>query len=169
MQQQPEPLQRTYLTAAIYLAGAAAYFLLVEVLGANFLITPLFMGGIMLVASTQRPRLLAPAVLLGCWGLAVLLLNRGVLSGNRTAAVYIAAFGLASLILLLLRRRLSPPIALEGAAVVMIVSGLALYASYDVAAFGRGWLWALVLALNAAGLVLAGHWRHRHAAFAAAG
>jgi hypothetical protein len=163
MQPEPEPLRSTYTTAATYPTGAAAYFLAVEMLGVTFLVTPLFFGGNLLVTATQRRRLLVPAVLLGCWGTAVILLDRGLLPANRTPAVYIIALGVAAPILLLRRRSVAARISLESAAVVMTVAGLALYSSYDVAAFARGWLWALLLALNAVGLLLAARWRQRHA------
>lgn len=161
MKSQYGEMTRVYATAGVYLAGAAIYFLVVEVFGANFLITPLFIGGIMLVASVVRPRLLASAIVLAAWGVAVLLVDHGVLASGRATPSYMAAFGVAALILLALRRWFAAEVALESIAVIMLVGGIALYAAYDQPAFGRGWLWALALALNAIGLVLAAWWRAR--------
>lgn len=159
MRSQYGELAHVYATAAVYLVGAAVYFLVVEVFGANFLITPLFIGGIMLVASVARPRLLASAIVLAAWGTAVLLVDHGVLASGRAAPSYMAAFGVAALVLLALRRRIAAKVALESIAVIMLVGGVALYAAYDHSALARGWLWALALALNAVGLVLAARWR----------
>jgi len=161
MDSRTEPISRTYVTAAIYAAGALAYWLAVGVGGLTFGSTPLFLGCIMLVASIMRPRLLASAVLLLAWGMGVILLQEGVLPRQRAAAVFLIAFGLAALILLVLRSRLDLRVSLESAAVVMLTGGLALYISYDLDPFGRGWLWAAALLLNAVGLVVAAHWRQR--------
>lgn len=147
-------------TAAVYLAGALVYFLLVEVAGVDFLITPVFFGGMMLVASVLRPRLLASAILLLAWGAAVLLVEHEVLAHGRASSSYMAAFGLAALVLLLLRRWIAIEVSLESAAIILLAGGVALYLSGDITAFGRGWLWAAATALNAIVLLVV-EWRRR--------
>ncbi len=86
--------------AAVYVIGAVCYFVAREFLELPFTASPLFVGVVMLAASRVRRRLLASAVLLLTWGAAILINGRGPFEAGRTAALYIAAFGLGSGILL---------------------------------------------------------------------
>ncbi|MHB8577353.1 MAG: hypothetical protein ACYDCQ_18730 [Dehalococcoidia bacterium] len=155
--------RQTYGTAAVYLAGAAIYVALVEAAGAPFAITPLTFGVIMLLAGVFRRRLLASGVLLCAWGTGVLLLDRGVVPSDRSAAVFIIAFGAGALVLSLLRRSFDVSVSLESAALIMLVGGLGLYLSFSIDAFGHAWPWGVALAANAGGLVLAAELRLRRA------
>lgn len=168
MTESREPIVKSLATAAIYATGALAYYLTVAQFGANFAVTPLFFGAVMLVASVFRPRLIASALLLGAWGAAVLLLQHGALPRERNSAVYMIAFGAAALLSLLARRWIDPAVALESAAVVLLVGGLSLYGSFDVDRLGRGSFWALALFLNAVGLAATALWRDRARKLAAA-
>lgn len=150
-------------TAAVYAAGAALYYLTVERQGVTFLVTPLFMGAIMLVAAFFRPRLLASAVLLAAWGAAVLLIHAGKIPSDRSAPAYMFAFGVGAAVLLAAGRWIAPRVALETTAIVLLVGGAALYGAFDIGPLGDGWFWALVLLINAIGLVLVQEWKHLRA------
>jgi hypothetical protein len=156
-----KPVSRVYAVFTVYIGGAVLYFLLLEAGGVTFDVTPLFFGAVMLVASPFRPRLLASAVMLGAWGVAVLLVRHGPLPDDREAPAFLTACGLGLAALLALRRWVPAEIAVESATAVLIVGGLAFYFTYDVEAFARAWPWAVALALNAAGLVLVEAWRAR--------
>ncbi len=158
-----EPFSRSIGTACVYTAGAGAYFIAVELAGLNFLYSPLIFGGIMLAAACFRPRLLPSALFLAAWGVAVLLVHFGTIPSDRTAPAYMFAVGFAAVCMLALGRRFNAREALESAAAILTTAGLGLYLSYDIEAFGRGWLWSLALLLNAAGLVLFALW-HQHRA-----
>ncbi len=147
--------------AGVYALGAALYFVLVQLAGLTFQATPLIFGGTLLVASVFRPRVLAAALLLLCWGVAVALLNAGALPEARTGAAYMVAFGVAAAVMMLLRRWIAPPVALQSAAAVLLAGGLALYGAFDVDALGRGWLWTLVVLADAACLAAASLYRSR--------
>ena len=145
--------------AAVYAAGAGLYYVIVARHGVTFLVTPLFIGGIMLVAAVFRPRLLASAALLSAWGAAVLLIHAGRIPSARSAPAYMFAFGVAAAVLRLSGRWLAPRVALETTAIVLLVGGAALYGAFDIGPLGDGWFWALVLLVNAIGLVLVEEWK----------
>jgi hypothetical protein len=70
--------EREYFgAAAVYAAGAVAFYVARESLELDFLASPLFYGVMLLIASYFRRRLLASALILICWGVAVLLDGRG--------------------------------------------------------------------------------------------
>lgn len=162
-------MSRALGAAAVYVGGAAAYYAALQGLGVTFQATPLILGIVMLAASIFRARLLASAVLLLAWGAAAIALEYEWLPRERSSAVYMIAFGLAALALLLLRRRVAPRVALESAAIIMLVGGLSFFAAYEVDALGRPWLWSLALIVNAAGLVAVAWWRQRRSGRGATG
>lgn len=139
--------------AAVYVAGAAAYYVARRYLGLGFTASPLFAGVLMLVASYFRLRLLASAVLLITWGSAILFAGHGPIAAGHSTPLYIGAFGLGALILLLLRRWIDARVALENVASVMLAVGLWFYFDYDYPVMERIWLWSAWLLANAAALV----------------
>lgn len=144
--------------AAVYAAGAVLYFIARESLGLNFLASPLFYGVLVLAASYFRPRLLASAVILVCWGIAVLVDGNGPLAGGRTAQVHVAGFGVGALACLRLGRWIPARVALESVAIIMIVVGVWYYFVEEYAVLERAWLWSAVFLANAAGLAGSALW-----------
>jgi hypothetical protein len=142
--------------AAVYAAGAVLYFVAREFLALDFLVSPLFYGVVVLIASYFRPRLLASAVILTAWGIAVLLDGRGPVAEGRTAPVHLAGFGVGALLCLLLRRWIDARVALESIAIIMIVAGLWYYFAFEFSALQEAWLWSAVFLASAAMLVLWG-------------
>ena len=138
--------------AAVYAAGGVLYFVAREVLGVGFLASPLLYGLIVLAASVFRPRLRAPAVLLTVWGAAVLLDGHGPIAEGRSAAVYIAGFGLGALLLRLLERWIDTRAALESLAAVILITGVWFYFAEAYEILTRPWLWSAWLLLSAGAL-----------------
>ncbi|MGH2588788.1 MAG: hypothetical protein ACRDJE_28020 [Dehalococcoidia bacterium] len=148
---------REYFGAAtVYAAGAVLYFLAREVFDMDFLASPLFYGVMLLVASYFRPRLLASAVVLICWGIAVLADGNGPLEEGRTASVHTFGFGVGALLCLLLRRWIPERVALESLAIIMVVVGLWYYFVHDFSVLEDAWLWSAVFLASAAALVVVG-------------
>ncbi len=144
-------------TAAVYVAGGIVYYLLREMGGLDFTASPLLYGLMLLVACRFRPRLLASAVLMLVWGAAVLVDGKGPFPADRTAPFFMAAFGLGAGILLLLRGRIEPRVALESIAAVMTTAGVWFYFVHDIPMLEKTWLWTGYFLLYAAGL-LVGEW-----------
>lgn len=139
--------------AAVYAIGAVAYFIAREVLEMDFLLSPLFYGLIVLAASYVRPRLLAPAIVLICWGTAVVLDGRGPIEDGRTAQMHTFGFGLGALVLWLLRARIDPAASLQTLATIMLVVGVWYYFVYEIPELEEPWLWSAVFLATAAALV----------------
>lgn len=153
----PTDARREYFgAAAVYAAGAVLYFSAREFVGLDFQASPLFYGMMLLIASYFRRRLLASAVILTMWGIAVLLDGRGPIAEGRTAPVHLFGFGAGTLLCLLLDRWIAARVALESIAVITIVVGLWYYFVYDVSALEEAWLWSAVFLASAALLVLQG-------------
>ena len=140
--------------AAVYAAGAVLYFVAREVLKVDFIISPLFYGLLVLAASYFRRRLLASAVVLICWGIAVILDGKGPLEGGRTAQVHTIGFGVGALATLLLGRWIPSRVALESVAIIMIVVGVWYYLVYEVPELEEPWLWSAVFLASAAALLV---------------
>lgn len=160
-------MARVYITAAIYVAGAMVYYLLLTPFDVTFEATPFIFGVILLIAAPFRPRVLASAVLLLAWGAAVLALHDDWLP-NRPGPVYIGAFGLAATVLRLLSRWVEPRVALENVAVVMLSSGVFFYFAFEIEALNRAWFWSIALLVNTAALVAYETWKAHRATHAQA-
>lgn len=142
--------------AAVYAAGAVIYYAAREFLDVDFLVSPLFYGLMLLVASYFRPRLLASAVILICWGAAVLADGNGPLADGRTAQVHTFGFGAGALACLLLERWIPTRVALESLAVILLIVGVWYYLVYEFSVLERAWLWSAVFLASAIALVVAG-------------
>jgi hypothetical protein len=140
--------------AAVYAAGAVIFFVLRQVVNVDFLLSPLLYGLILLAGSYFRPRLLASAVILLTWGVAVLLDGKGPLAADRTAQVFMVGFGVSAVFLLLLRRWVDSRVALESLAVILIVAGIWYYFEKEHSVFREPWLWSAVLLASALALAV---------------
>lgn len=145
---------RNVLGAAMYVAGAAAYWYAVERLGVTFDATPLIFGLVALVGSAVRPRLLASAVLLLVWGGVVLLVRHGPLPDDREAPLFLLAFGVGAALLVALRRWIPPKVALESVAAVLVGGGAGFYLAGEDTVFTSAWFWSAVLLASGALLVV---------------
>lgn len=147
--------------AAVYAVGAVLYFLLREVARLDFIYSPLFYGLLVLAASAFRPRLLATAIVLVCWGIAVVSDGKGPLADGRTAQIHTIGFGAGALALWLLRGRLDPARSLQSLATVMLVVGVWYYFVYDEPVLERAWLWSAVFLATALALAVSALPIHR--------
>ena len=150
--------------AAVYAAGAVVYFVAREALGMEFTLSPLFYGLMLLGAASFRRPLLAPAIVLICWGVAVVLDGKGPLEEGRTAQVHTFGFGLGALLLWLLRGRIEPAGSLQTVAIVMLVVAVWYYFVDDYPVLERAWLWSAVFLLGAAATIAGGLVQRRAAA-----
>jgi hypothetical protein len=146
----------------VYAAGAVLYFVLREVVRIDFILSPLLYGLLVLGASAFRPRLLATAIVLICWGIAVVLDGKGPLADGRTAQVHTIGFGAGALVLWLLRDRIDAAGSLQSLATVMLVVGAWYYFVYDYPVLERAWLWSAVFLATAIALVVGGILRPFH-------
>ena len=141
-------MQRRALgSGLVLLAGAGAYALLVGVAGTSFAVTPLFLGAVAVVAGVAgtRPRVIGTGAVLAGWGAAVLLVDRGVVPGERTASPYMLGIASGLLVAAALAGPRDRSDWLTSGAVAAFTGPLALYLSYDVATFGRWPLWAFAM------------------------
>ena len=150
--------------AAVYAAGAVLYFVAREALGMEFTLSPLFYGLMLLAAGYFHRPLLAPAIVLICWGVAVVLDGKGPLAEGRTAQVHTFGFGLGALLLWLLRDRIDPAGSLQTVAIVMLVVAVWYYFVDDFPVLERAWLWSAVFLLGAAATIAGGLVQRRAAA-----
>lgn len=127
-------------------AGAGVYALVAGVAGATFAGTPLALGIIAVVAGIvgTRHRVVGTGVVLAGWGVAVLLVDRGVVPAERTAPAYMLGTA-AGLLVAAAAGRAERGAWLTSGAIAAFTGPLVLYLSYDLAAFGRWPFWALAL------------------------
>jgi len=121
--------------SAIVLAlGAAIYLVLMGPLGVTFDATPLVVGSVVLVAATagRAHRLMATALTLIGWGVAVLLTRHGPLPDDREAATFLVAAGLGLLASRLVAR-LRPGVEVGEGSTVLVVGGMAFFFAFDAA------------------------------------
>lgn len=148
-------------TAAVYAGGGVVYAALREGARLDFTASPLLYGLVLLVAAWFRRRLLASAVLMLIWGVAVLLDGKGPFAPDRTAPFFMTAFGLGAAVLVLLRDRIDYQVALESVAAVMVTAGVWFYFVYDFPVLEETWVWTAYFFLYAVGLVAAEWWERR--------
>ncbi len=145
---QTTKMQRRALgSGLVLLAGAGAYALLVGVADTAFAVTPLILGAVAVVAGVAgtRPRVIGTGAVLAGWGAAVLLVDRGVVPGERTTPAYMLGIASGLLAAAALAGPRDRSDWLTSGAVAAFTGPLALYLSYDVAAFGRWPLWAFAM------------------------
>lgn len=128
-------------------AGAAAYALLQGVLDVRFAATPLALGVVALAAGAlgSRRRVVGTGAVLAGWGLTVLLVDQDIVPAERTTPAYMLGIATGLLVTAALADRRERAAWLTSGAIAAFTGPLALYLSYDVAAFGRWPLWAVAL------------------------
>ena len=139
---------RTSLASGIvFLVGAGVYALVQGPGGADFNLTPLFVGAIAIVAglSSRRRRALATGLVLAGWGAAVLAVAHGVVPADRTTPAYMLGIAVGLLVTAGVSRHDESAELMNSAAVAAFLGPLGLYLSYDVAALGRWPAWAVTL------------------------
>jgi hypothetical protein len=139
---------RTSLASGIvFLVGAGAYALVQGPGGADFNLTPLFVGTTAIVAglSSRRRRALATGLVLAGWGAAVLAVAHGVVPADRTTPAYMLGIAVGLLVTAGVSRHDDRSELMNSAAVAAFLGPLGLYLSYDAPALGRWPAWAVTL------------------------
>ena len=137
----------TERVAGVVLAVAAAVYAgLVGGAGVTFDITPLAVGVATVAAGLigRRRRLVPIGLTLAGWGAAVLLVLNGPVPDDRQAAAYLIGTAVGLLAASVVARAWN--LALTGALLSVLSSGVAFYLAYDIEAFGGWKLWAGALA-----------------------
>ncbi len=134
-------------SGVVFLVGAGAYALIQGPGGADFNLTPLFVGTIAIVAglSSRRRRALATGLVLTGWGAAVLAVAHGVVPADRTTPAYMLGIAVGLLVTAGVSRHDDRRELMNSAAVAAFLGPLGLYLSYDVAVLGRWPAWAVTL------------------------
>ncbi len=143
---------RALTSAAVVLAGAFVYALLVGSGAVRFSSTPLILGLIAIAAGAAgiRHRVVATGLVLAGWGTAVLLVDHGVVPGDRTTPAYMLGVGAGLLVASAVAPRADRGDWLASASVVAFTAPLALYSASDMASVGRWATWSAVLVAWAA-------------------
>ncbi|MGI8985075.1 MAG: hypothetical protein ACR2HM_11200 [Acidimicrobiales bacterium] len=141
------PDLRAVASGVVFLVGAGVYALMQGPGGADFLLTPLTVGIIAIVAglSSGRRRPLATGLVLAGWGLAVLAIDHDVVDAERVTPAYMLGIGAGLLAAAAVARREHRSELMTSAAITAFLGPLSLYLSYDVEALGRWPAWALTL------------------------
>jgi len=134
-------------SGVVFLVGAGVYALAEGPGGADFNLTPLFVGTIAIVAglSSRRRRALATGLVLAGWGAAVLAVAHGVVPADRTTPAYMLGIAVGLLVTAGVSRRDDRCELMTSAAIAAFLGPLGVYLSYDAAALGRWPAWAIAL------------------------
>ena len=154
---------RTLLPAAVLLTGAAVYGVLVGGSFLRFTTTPLLLGVIVLasgLAGTRR-RVVATGLVLAGWGTAVVLVDHGVVPGDRTTPAYMLGIGAGLVVALASAPRSEREGWLTSASITAFTAPISLYFVRDVGSLGRWRIWSALLVGWAAWESLRS-WRNRH-------
>lgn len=137
----------------LLVAGAGVYALLVGALGVTFDATPLILGLVALAAGVLGPSggLVPPGLALVGWGAAVLLVRAGPIADAREAPAFLVGAGLGVLAAVLLSRGNASAARPVGAAVAVVLGGLAFFLAYDLSELSDWPLWATALVAAGAG------------------
>ncbi|MGH9164300.1 MAG: hypothetical protein ACRDZW_02155 [Acidimicrobiales bacterium] len=134
-------------SGVVFLVGAGAYALAEGPGGADFNLTPLFVGTIAIIAglSSRRRNALATGLVLAGWGGGVLAVAHGVVPADRTTPAYMLGIALGLLVTARVSRHDGRHELMNSAALAAFLGPLGLYLSYDTAALGRWPAWAVTL------------------------
>jgi len=144
----PETHPRSLASGLVLLAGAGIYALVESRAVADFSVTPLMLGAVAVAAGLigTRRRIVATGLVLMGWGVAVILVARGVIPADRTPPAYM--IGVAAGLLAAAAVAGSPRRAqwLTSGVIAAFVSGLGYYFAYDfgVLAQWKGWTFAML-------------------------
>lgn len=138
---------REALSGITILAGAGLYAVLQATSALDFDLTPLSVGVIVIAAGLAgaRRRSIATGLVLGGWGIAVLLVDHGVVPTGRTTPAYMLGIAVGLLAVRVLAPAASRADWLTSGAIAALLGPLGLYLSYDVPALGRWPAWAVAL------------------------
>ncbi|MEO7555411.1 MAG: hypothetical protein ABIV94_02240, partial [Acidimicrobiales bacterium] len=138
---------RTLLPAAVLLTGGVVYGVVVGVSFLRFTTTPLLLGVIVVTAGLAgtRRRVVGTGLVLVGWGTAVVLVDHGVVAGDRTTAAYMLGIGTGLLVAIALAPRSEREKWLISASITAFTAPLSLYMAGDVGSLGRWTIWSAVL------------------------
>ena len=144
---QGDTLPRRAASGAVFLIGAGIYALLQHSETVTFIVTPLSVGLIAIVAGllSTRRRAMATGLVLAGWGVAVVLVDSEVVSGERTTPAYMLGIGAGLLVARALAPRLERIDWMTSGAIAAVLGPLSLYLAYDFETLGRWPAWALSL------------------------
>jgi len=158
----PIAVWRTLLPAAVLLTGAVVYGVVVGGSFLRFTTTPLLLGVIVVaagLAGTHR-RVVGAGLVLAGWGTAVVLVDHGVVPGDRTTPAYMLGIGTGLLVALASAPRSEREEWLTSASITAFTAPLSLYLVPDMGSLGRWRIWSALLVGWAAWEVFWG-WRDR--------
>ncbi len=158
----PVAERRTLAPAAVLLAGAVVYGVLVGGGSLRFTTTPLLLGVIVVAAGLvgTRHRVIGTGLVLAGWGAAVVLVDHGVVPGDRTTPAYMLGIGAGLLVALASAPRRERSDWLTSASITAFTAPLSLYLASDMANLGRWKIWSALLVAWAAWEAFWG-WRDR--------
>ena len=153
---------RTLLPAAVLLTGAVVYGVVVGGSFLRFTTTPLLLGVIVVAAGLAgtRRRVVGTGLVVAGWGTAVVLVDHGVVPGDRTTPAYMLGIGTGLLVALASAPRSEREEWLISASITAFTAPLSLYLVADMGSLGRWRIWSAVLVGWAAWEVFWG-WRDR--------
>ncbi len=121
--------RRRLAPAALLLAGAVVYGVLVGGGSLRFTTTPLLLGVIVVAAGLvgTRRRVIGTGLVLAGWGAAVVLVDHGVVPGDRTTPAYMLGIGAGLLVALAAAPRRERADWLTSASITAFTAPLSLY------------------------------------------
>lgn len=138
-----------WLSVAILGLGTALYAVLVGAAGITFFITPLFVGGIAVLAGlVGADRHLVPAGLpLMGWGIAALLGNESVISESRITASYMVGITAGIVLAWVVAPAASRELWVSSAAISALVGSTGYLLEYNFSWLGKWPAWCVALGL----------------------
>jgi len=128
-------------------SGSLIYGLLVGGGAVRFAATPLILGVVVVCAGLvgTRRRVTGSGLVLTGWGAAVLLVDHGRISADRTAPAYMLGIAAGMLATAALAPRVERADWLISASITSFTTPLSLYLAYDVDHIGRWPIWSALL------------------------
>jgi len=133
--------------AAVLVAGAVLYGVLVGGGSLRFATTPLLLGVIVVAAGLvgTRRRVIGTGLVLAGWGAAVVLVDHGVVPADRTTPAYMLGVGAGLLVTLASAPQRERADWLTSASITTVTVPLSLYLVSDMANLGRWRIWSMLL------------------------
>jgi len=133
--------------AAVLLAGAVLYGVLVGGGSLRFTTTPLVLGVIVVAAGLVGTRrgVIGTGLVLAGWGAAVVLVDHGVVAADRATPAYMLGVGAGLLVTLAAAPHRERADWLTSASITTVTAPLSLYLASDMATLGRWTIWSALL------------------------